>query len=360
MIFIMRSKAKVPYKLKSFIFILFTTTLILTACSKPLTAGDDSKRTQQAAKLLNSGLATAKLTLPYIRPISNRATPHLPVHFHNFKQDYTDKITTVTDVSRIISVDMYGTLSQIVFSLGLGKNVVGRDTSTDFPEARNLPKIMSQPHVINIESVLKLHPTVFLTDGSTGPASVYKQLKDLHIPIVFFDDKRSLENNSSLIQAVADSLGVSDLGKKLVQRTENEIKISQQQIPAATQILEFAFLYLRGKNTMLIFGDGLGAGSLITALGATNAADKLHFSTEYQAINSETLASINPNLVLVMTQGADSIGGIKSVLNLPGMSITDAGSKKRVVQMDQNLLLTFGPNIGLVLSALSKVIYHQS
>ena len=48
---------------------------------------------------------------------------------------------TVTDASRILAVNLYGSIAEIVFSLGLGDNVVGRDTSTTFPAAAHMPLV---------------------------------------------------------------------------------------------------------------------------------------------------------------------------------------------------------------------------
>ena len=40
---------------------------------------------------------------------------------------------TVTDVSRIVTLDRFGTYGTTVFALGLGANLVGRDIATKFP-----------------------------------------------------------------------------------------------------------------------------------------------------------------------------------------------------------------------------------
>jgi iron complex transport system substrate-binding protein len=58
-----------------------------------------------------------------------------------------------------------------------------------------------------------------------------------------------------------------------------------------------------------------------------------------------------------MTQGAESVGGLDKVLQLPGLAQTDAGRNQRVVQMDQAEILTFGPDTGRVLAALAEAIY---
>jgi len=65
----------------------------------------------------------------------------------------------------------------------------------------------------------------------------------------------------------------------------------------------------------------------------------------------------DPDVIIVMTEGAATVGGPEGVLKLPGIADTEAGRNRRVVQMDESKILAFGPDVGLVLSALAKAIY---
>lgn len=65
----------------------------------------------------------------------------------------------------------------------------------------------------------------------------------------------------------------------------------------------------------------------------------------------------DPDVLLVMTQGAASVGGLDEVLKIPAIADTDAGRNGRVVAMDETQILMFGPDTGLVLSALATSIY---
>jgi len=62
-------------------------------------------------------------------PIAAHPTPSLPVTVHGF-----DGATA--DVSRIVAVDLYGTLAQAVCTLGPGDQLVGRSASAAFPAVR--------------------------------------------------------------------------------------------------------------------------------------------------------------------------------------------------------------------------------
>jgi len=84
--------------------------------------------------------------------------PELPVTV-----DWDGTPVEVASADRILTLDRAGALSRMVWSLGLGDRLVGRDTATDFPGAAELPQVTPGGHSINAESILKLRPDVILT-----------------------------------------------------------------------------------------------------------------------------------------------------------------------------------------------------
>ncbi|MBM4504414.1 ABC transporter substrate-binding protein, partial [Rhodococcus hoagii] len=150
------------------------------------------------------GRTTAVVADADPRPVSNDPVPQLPVTVRSF--DGVD--VTVTDASRIVTADRYGTLTETVFALGLGDNVVGRDTASAFPAAKDIPNVTPGGQAMNAEAILNLAPTVVLTDTSIGPKSVQDQLRAAGVPVIFFDPTRTLAGVPGQITAVAQALGV--------------------------------------------------------------------------------------------------------------------------------------------------------
>jgi iron complex transport system substrate-binding protein len=60
-------------------------------------------------------------------------------------------------------------------------------------------------------------------------------------------------------------------------------------------------------------------------------------------MTSEEMAALNPQVLLVMTKGLASTGGVSGLISLPGIAQTDAGKNARVISVDDSLLLSFGP-----------------
>lgn len=301
---------------------------------------------------LRSGPQTARLEGPAVVPVAQNPTPVLPATAASIGGD-----VTVTDISRIIPIDRSGTLANIVFSLGLGADVVARDRSTVIPEAEDLPIITDSGHSVNIEAVLAADPSVVLIDESTNPPGTIDQLRAAGLTVVVFTKDRTIAGTAPLITAVAGALGVPEQGEALAARTTEQITEAENRVPDDARGAKMAFLYLRGPRLQLLAGPGSGADDLITALGGVDAGTAAGLTSAFTTVNTEAMINADPEVILVMTQGAESVGGLDEVLKLPGLAQTDAGRNDRIVQMDQSEILTFGPDTGRVLAALTKAIY---
>lgn len=305
------------------------------------------------------GPSSARVAEAAVEPVSDAPQPQLPVTV----TDAQGTEVTVDDASRILAFDVYGTLARTVFELGLGDNVVGRDTSSSFDEIAHLPNVTPGGHELSGEAVLGLAPTVVLTDTSIGPWDVVLQLRDAGIPVVVVDSQRSLGGVADLTQQVADALGVHDLGVELAQRAQAEIDAKVAEIagvaPQATNDrLRMVFLYVRGQaGVYYMFGEGSGADDLIAGVGGLDVAAEIGWDG-MKPVNDEGLVRAQPDVVIVMTKGLDSVGGVDGLLErLPAVAQTPAGQHRRVVDMPDTQVLSFGPRAADTLDALARAIY---
>ncbi len=305
-----------------------------------------------------SGPSTAVLAAAPVDPVGG--TPQqLPVTV----TDVQGTKVTVTDTSRILALDVHGTLSRTVFELGLGDQVVGRDTSTQFAEAADLPLVTPAGHDLSAEAILELDPTVILTDTSLGPWDVILQMRDAGIPVMVMDAHRGLNNLGSLTRQVADALGVSDAGRRLAERIETQVDDVRALVDAVAPAdrndrLRTVFLYVRGQSGVYyMFGEGSGADELIKGVGGYDVAEEIGWDG-MRPVTDEGLIAAAPELVLLMTKGLESAGGVDGLLaRLPALATTPAGQNRRFVDMDDSQVLGFGPTTAGVLDALAVAIY---
>ncbi|MEU7042771.1 ABC transporter substrate-binding protein [Streptomyces varsoviensis] len=286
-----------------------------------------------------------------VQPIATRPAPKLPVTVRS--ADGHD--VTVRSVERI--VPLTGSLSETVFTLGLGDHVVARDITATFEQARKLP-VVTRAHDVSAESVLSLKPTLVLADTTTGPAEAIEQIRAAGVPLVVLAPPKKLADVGARIDAVAAALGVRASGDELRKRTEQRLAAVQKNIPHGGKKPRVAFLYLRGSAAVyLLGGKGSGADSLIEAAGGVDAGAESGLTKDFTPITSEALAKAAPDVVLLMTKGLDSVGGVDGLLKVPGVAETPAGMDRRIATVDDGVLLNFGPRTDTVLKSLIEQIH---
>jgi len=343
--------------------------LALAACSAPSGSAIVAAPSEPLEKLANIetlanprnyfGESTAVLQQTSIVPVGDKPVSNLPVTL----VDNQGTTVTVTDTSRILALDIYGSLAATVYGLGLGDNVIGRDTSTGFPEAADLPLVTQNGHELNAEAILELAPTVVITDTTVGPWDVILQLREIGIPVVITDSHRDLDNVDTIIDQVAEALGVPEAGDELAARVSGDIEAKVAEITAIAPTavedkVRIVFLYVRGNaGIYYMFGKESGADSLIQALGGVDVATEIDWQG-MRPINAEALVEMEPDLILMMTKGLESVDGIDGLLErVPAVANTPAGINRRIVDMSDYEILSFGPRTPDVLDALARAIY---
>ena len=309
------------------------------------------------------GPSTAAITTHAVTPITDRpSTPSLPVMV--VSDDLAGpRQVTVTSAERIIAVDMSGSLAQTVWGLGLGDRLVGRDISTTFPGTEELPVVTGTGHAISPESVLSLRPDIIITDGTVGPIDVMLQLRRAGVVVVFIQTPPGVSQASKQAIRVAEVFGLEAEGQALAERIDTDIDDVVATIRAHAPAnredkLRIMFLYLRGSSGIYyLFGNESGAGELIEALGGIDVAGEIGWAG-LRPVTDEALIAANPDLILVMTGGLTSVGGVDELVQAkPAIGLTKAGQQRRFVDMADSEVLGFGPRTPLVLDALARAIY---
>lgn len=306
-----------------------------------------------------TGPSTACMADPGITAVTDAPEQSLPATI----VDNQDTEVTITDTSRILALDLSGSLAATVFGLGLGDSVVGRDTSTGFPEAADLPLVTQNGHELNGEAILALEPTVILTDSSIGPWDVVLQMRDSGIPVVVLTPQRNLDNIDDLVTQVAAALGVPAAGEALNARIASEIAATMTDIEALAPAdpadrPRVMFLYVRGNaGIYYIFGEGSGADALIQALGAVDVAEEIDWQG-MRPMTAEALIDAAPDVLIMMTKGLESVDGVDGLLErIPAVAETPAGQHRRVIDMSDTEVMSFGPRTAAVLDALARALY---
>jgi iron complex transport system substrate-binding protein len=255
---------------------------------------------------------------------------------------------TSLTVSRVVV--LANGVAEIIQSLNAQAIMVGRDISSTEDSLADIP-IVTSGHQILPEKVIALKPDLVLIDASTGPKAAIETIKAAGISVVQTPESWSIEDLPIKVRAVGQAIGAQVQAEELVKQLH-------QSLNAATvkNSPRVAFLYLRGTSSVyLIGGAGSGADSLLTAIGAIDVGAQT-LDKPFNTLTAESLAALNPDVILVMSKGLQSVGGIEGLLKLPGVAQTRAGKNSAVIDVDDSLLLSFGPRTPSLVDALAKAI----
>jgi len=286
-----------------------------------------------AAALLLTGCATSQVS-------------HTSTISENDVSAISIEATSSFSVARVVV--LANGVAEIMNSLNAKALIVGRDLSSSEKALEDIPVVTSGHQVIP-EKVIGLKPDIVIIDASTGPKSAIDQIRSAGIRVEQTPESWNLADISLKVQAVANVIGAPQQGELLNQAISSAI--TNSKLSSKPRI---AFLYLRGTSSIyLIGGEGSGADSLISAIGGVDVGAAA-LPRPFNTLTAESLATLNPDVIIVMTKGLESVGGISGLLKLPGVAQTEAGKKQAVIDVDDSLLLSFGPRTPSLVQVLAE------
>ena len=251
----------------------------------------------------------------------------------------------VTRYKRVVA--LANGAAEIVAALGYKSILVGRDVASTLPALKTIP-IVETGMQVSAEAVLSQRPDLVFIDSNTSPATAITTLRAAGIKLVSVPSAFTLSDIYPKERVIAKTLGVALAGRKL------ESQITSLKFPRTA--IKVAFLYMRGTASIyLIGGPGSGADSILKADGFVDVGAN-NLKNSFNALTSEELIKLQPDVLLLMTKGLASVGGIKGLIQFPGIAQTPAGQYKRVVTVDDSLLLSFGPRSIPMAKALRPLI----
>lgn len=260
----------------------------------------------------------------------------------------------VRSIERIVSLD--GITTEILFALGVGDKVVGRDDSSYYPS-----EVLKRPSVgyqfrLSAEGILSLKPTLVIGREDVRPPQVVDQLRGAGVTVVLVPTEPTVEGAKRKIRTVAQAVGRLEQGEALVRALERDLlalrAFQAQQAPKGK--LRGLFLYLRGPQTTFVCGEGSTPVGMMELAGLVNAAKGIR---ECQPMTAESVVAARPDVLVVFQKGLESVGGLEGLLKLPGVAQTPAGQSRKVVAMDDLYLGSFGPRAGRAALDLFRASY---
>lgn len=255
---------------------------------------------------------------------------------------------------RIISLSP--PLTEMLFAVGAGGQLVGRDSYSDFPEeAKSVTDVGWTYGKYNMETVVNLKPDLVLAGEITTPEMV-ASLKNLGLRVEYFKNPAMLNDVYAMLERIGQLSGQINPAQNLIQHLQQrESELVKKLSGIRNRPMVFYELDASDPSKPYTPGPGTLYSNLIAMAGGVNLGDQL--GTSWAQISLEQLLVDDPDLILL----GDSAYGItpESVAQRSGWQSLKAVKEGRVLPFDDNLLLRYGPRILDGLEALAKILHPE-
>ena len=248
-----------------------------------------------------------------------------------------------------------GSLTEIVFALGAGDDVVGVDKTSSYPEkVKQLPQI-GYWKLLNIEGVLSLKPTLFITLNDVEPDNVIEKVSESKVDVLALQRvPGTIELLYENIGKIASKLNKQKEGELLINRIKTNLADIQTKIathPQKTKVL--SLMSMGGTNSVA------GKNTTIDALIAIAGGENLAKHNSFKSYTAESIIAINPEVIILNKYSIDQLGGLDKIATIPGITETAAFKNNRITIIDDSYLFGIGPRVDEAAKLLFQSFYPE-
>ncbi|PWH19096.1 MAG: hypothetical protein DDG59_04255 [Anaerolineae bacterium] len=254
---------------------------------------------------------------------------------------------------RIVSLAPSNT--EILFALGAGNQVVGRDSFSDYPaEALQIKDVGGGFGNLDTETIVALQPDLVLASPLTAPEQV-QGLRDLGLTVFVLPNPLQFDDLYVNLINVGTLTGRSQEAERLVAQLKQRVQSVEEKLVGIDQ-RPLVFYEIDGTdpNAPWTAGPNTFIDMLITKAGGLNFGHELQ--GEWVQVSLEEILRRDPDLILL----GDAIWGgvtVESVVARPGWSELSAVKNQRVYPFDDNIVSRPGPRLVDGLEALAKLFH---
>jgi len=243
----------------------------------------------------------------------------------------------VSTPARVVALG--GDITEIVYTLGAQQTLVGVDSTSEWPAAaKQLPDV-GYVRQLSAEGVLSLRPQLVLATADAGPPQVLTQLREAGVRIEQMPISHTPEGVLDKVHRIGRVLGCEAAAEGLAKRLQTDYATLAERAAKMPYRPRVVFLLSAGSGSPMAAGRDTAAAHAIALAGGVDPADSF---TGYKALSAEALVALAPDVIVLMDERADALGGVAGVLKLPGVAQTPAGQARRIVFVDGQALLGFG------------------
>lgn len=262
------------------------------------------------------------------------------------------EVTLEQPAQRIVS--LAPSITETLFAIGAGAQVVGRDDFSNFPEAAaGLPSIGGSFGELNTEAILALEPDLVLAAPITTAEQV-QAMADLGLTVFLLDNPVDFDGLYEMLRTAAQLSGTESETEVLVEGLQARVNAVLEAVAGAeTTPLVFYELDSTEPTAPWTSGKGTFIDTLIQMAGGSNLGAE--FEGAWVQVSAEDLIAKDPQVIVL----GDSIWGVtpQDVGSRPGWEVITAVQNQQVYPFNDDLASRPGPRLVDGLEELARLIH---
>lgn len=264
------------------------------------------------------------------------------------------EVTLAEPAQRIVT--LAPSLTELLFAVGAGDQVVGRDEVSDFPaEALDVASIGSTYADLNTEAILALEPDLVLAAGVNTPEQV-KSLEDLGITVYYLNNALTYDDLYAQVRWAGEVTGHVDEANALADSLAARVDAVTEAV-ATLEEKPTAFYEIDGTDPSKPWTSGPGTfmDTMITMAGGINIGGVL--SDSFAQMSVEEIVLQDPDFIIL----GDTLYGvtIESIAERAGWADLTAVKENKIFAFDDNLASRPGPRLVDGLEALLAILHPE-
>jgi len=263
------------------------------------------------------------------------------------------ELDTKKDI-RIVSVSKH--LTEMLFALGKGHDIVACDLTSSYPDSAKLLPTVGYHRALNAEGIISRHPDIVIHSNDIGPASVLPQLEKVGLNIKAFSGANTLDSAKILLTELGKFFGAEKQADSLNKKLDNDllnVQAAQKNIKDSPTVM--IIHYGQANNVYFVMSGRKGAGDKMIAYAGGKIAN--YDAKGARQISAEAIALANPDIIIATDFGFDKMGSAEKFKTIPGVNLTSAAKNNRIYRFEEHDLVYFGPRSGENILKLMSLIH---
>lgn len=253
-------------------------------------------------------------------------------------------------------VSISPSMTEILFAIGAGDQMVGRDELSQYPDAAlEVESIGSLWEGVPTETILAMEPDLVVAAQIISKEEI-QVLRDLGLPVYWQSNPTNFDELYENMLDISEITGHTKETMALLVDLESRVDSVVTTIAEAEQTPSvFYELDATEPANPWTTGSGTFIDYIISMAGGANAAAALQ--GDYAQISAEELITINPEIILL----ADALYGIspEGVAERPGWNVIAAVQNGTIYPIDPNMMSIPGPRLVDALEETAKLIHPE-